>query len=80
VPDAKTGRLGQEKSGLGTSIVKALAQQLEAQVNVLSGPTGTTVSVTHATFAASNALMENHTGHGRVPARPPWSENLPAHM
>ena len=80
VPDAKAGRLGQEKSGLGTSIVKALAQQLEAQVNVLSGPTGTTVSVTHATFAASNALMENHTGHGRVPARPPWSENLPAHM
>jgi two-component sensor histidine kinase len=80
VPDANAGRLGQEKSGLGTSIVKALAQQLEAQVNVLSGPTGTTVSVTHATFAASNALMESRSGHGRVPPRPPWSENLPAHM
>jgi two-component sensor histidine kinase len=39
------------KAGLGTSIVKALAQQLDARVEVLSGPQGTTVSVTHATFA-----------------------------
>jgi two-component sensor histidine kinase len=39
------------KAGLGTSIVKALAQQLDARVQVLSGPQGTTVSVTHATFA-----------------------------
>ena len=45
-------RSGQKKSGLGTSIVKALAQQLEAQVEVLSGPTGITVSITHTTFAA----------------------------
>ena len=41
----------QAKAGLGTSIVKALAQQLDARVEVLSGPQGTTVSVTHATFA-----------------------------
>jgi chemotaxis protein methyltransferase CheR len=38
------------KAGLGTSIVKALAQQLDARVEVLSGPQGTTVSVTHATL------------------------------
>jgi chemotaxis protein methyltransferase CheR len=41
----------QAKAGLGTSIVKALAQQLDARVEVSSGPQGTTVSVTHATFA-----------------------------
>ena len=44
------GVFAQAKAGLGTSIVKALAQQLDARVEVLSGPHGTTVSVTHATF------------------------------
>lgn len=44
------GVFAQSKSGLGTGIVKALAQQLSAQVETLSGPKGTTVSVTHATF------------------------------
>lgn len=37
------------KGGLGTSLVKALAQQLEAQVETVSSPDGVTVSVTHAT-------------------------------
>jgi chemotaxis protein methyltransferase CheR len=45
------GVFAQAKTGLGTSIVNALAQQLDARVKVLSGPQGTTVSVTHATFA-----------------------------
>jgi len=40
----------QGKSGLGTGIVKALAHQLDAQVETLAGPDGTTVSITHATF------------------------------
>ena len=40
----------QAKAGLGTSIVKALARHLDAQVEVVSGPQGTTVSITHATF------------------------------
>jgi two-component sensor histidine kinase len=44
------GGFAQGKSGLGTGIVKALAHQLEAQVETLSGPGGTTVSITHATF------------------------------
>jgi two-component sensor histidine kinase len=48
---APVGVFAQAKSGLGTSIVNALAQQLEARVDVLSGAQGTTVSVTHATFA-----------------------------
>ena len=39
------------KGGLGTSIVNALATQLDAKVVTSSGPEGTTVSVTRATFA-----------------------------
>ena len=46
----RTDAFAQSRSGLGTSIVKALAQQLDARVEVTSGPQGTTVSVTHATF------------------------------
>jgi chemotaxis protein methyltransferase CheR len=46
------GVFAQPKTGLGTGIVNALAKQLDAQVVTASGPQGTTVSVTHATFAA----------------------------
>jgi two-component sensor histidine kinase len=48
---APVGGFAQAKTGLGTSIINALAQQLDARVDVLSGAEGTTVSVTHATFA-----------------------------
>jgi chemotaxis protein methyltransferase CheR len=44
------GAFAQGKSGLGTGIVKALSQQLEAQVDTSATPQGTTVSITHATF------------------------------
>ena len=44
------GGFAQGKSGLGTGIVKALAHQLDAQVETLAGSEGTTVSITHATF------------------------------
>jgi len=80
VPDTNGGRLGQKKSGLGTSIVKALAQQLEAQVEIVSGPAGTIVSITHATFAAANVLVEGHSHPGRIPSRPPGLENVSAHI
>jgi chemotaxis protein methyltransferase CheR len=46
------GVFAQPKTGLGTGIVKALAQQLGAKVETLAGPEGTTVTVTHATFLA----------------------------
>jgi two-component sensor histidine kinase len=46
------GVFAQARIGLGTSIVKALAHQLGAQVETLAGPSGTTVSVTRATFSA----------------------------
>jgi chemotaxis protein methyltransferase CheR len=42
----------QSKSGLGTGIVKALSQQLEAQFATEAGLAGTTVSITHAAFPA----------------------------
>jgi two-component sensor histidine kinase len=45
------GVFAQSKTGLGTGIVKALAQELNANVETLAGPEGTTVSITHATFA-----------------------------
>jgi two-component sensor histidine kinase len=48
---APVGVFAQPKSGLGTSIINALAQQLEARVDVSSTASGTVVSVTHATFA-----------------------------
>jgi two-component sensor histidine kinase len=45
------GVFAQAKTGLGTGIVKALAQQLGAKVDTIASPAGTAVSVTHATFA-----------------------------
>jgi two-component sensor histidine kinase len=80
VPDAHAGHLGQKGSGLGTSIVKALAQQLDARVDLVSSATGTIVSITHATVAASNVSAEDNLRPGRVPSRPPWSENVRVHM
>lgn len=44
------GGFAQPKTGLGTGIVNALAKQLDAQVETLSGAKGTTVSLAHATF------------------------------
>jgi two-component sensor histidine kinase len=54
VADNGVGRrddtFAQSKTGLGTGIVKALAQQLCAKVETLADPAGTTVSITHATL------------------------------
>jgi two-component sensor histidine kinase len=49
------GILAYEKSGLGTGIVRALSTQLDAQVDTLTGPQGTTVTITHATLPAKAA-------------------------
>ncbi|MGZ5876325.1 MAG: sensor histidine kinase [Bradyrhizobium sp.] len=46
------GSFAPGKSGLGTGIVKALARQLDAQVETIAGVDGTTVSITHAKFPA----------------------------
>jgi two-component sensor histidine kinase len=47
-------RPSDKKSGLGTTLMKALAQQLDAKVEVASSPKGTTISITHAIFASNN--------------------------
>jgi two-component sensor histidine kinase len=41
---------GENSIGLGTTLVKALAEQLESQVDTVSGRRGTTVSLTRASF------------------------------
>ncbi len=43
------------KGGLGTSLVQALAHQLDAQVKIINRPTGMSISVTHATFVSRTA-------------------------
>jgi two-component sensor histidine kinase len=50
------GVFAQEKTGLGTSIVKALAQQLGAQIETLANPKGTSVSITRATFSTKSQV------------------------
>ena len=56
VADDGVGRAGEEgrppATGLGTSIVEALASQLDARVEVSSGPKGTSVSVIHGAGAS----------------------------
>lgn len=47
------------KSGLGTGIVNALVKQLDAKIETTSGPNGTTVSITHATFLATAKPVTN---------------------
>ena len=49
------GVFAQPKTGLGTGIIKALAQNLNANVKTVSGIGGTTVSVTHTTFSKAGS-------------------------
>jgi two-component sensor histidine kinase len=44
------GATAPAKGGLGTSLVTALAHQLDAQVEFKNSPSGMAVSITHATF------------------------------
>ena len=46
------GEAGHPKPGLGTSIVEALAEQLDARVNVSSSAQGMAISITHAAQAS----------------------------
>jgi two-component sensor histidine kinase len=46
------GRLDKSNPGLGTTIVEALAKQLDASVEILMDTHGTTVSITHAPIAS----------------------------
>ena len=55
---SKAPSSGQSKGGLGTSLVQALAKQLDALVDIVSDSRGTAVSITHATFKAKPAKAE----------------------
>jgi chemotaxis protein methyltransferase CheR len=44
-----------KKGGLGTTLVKALASQLDAEVDTINSPSGMSISVTHATFVSRTA-------------------------
>jgi chemotaxis protein methyltransferase CheR len=48
-PDVKAG---DSNAGLGTSLIQALAKQLDSRVDITSDSKGTAVSMTHATFKA----------------------------
>jgi two-component sensor histidine kinase len=47
---------GRTNTGLGTNIVEALAKQPNAHVEILSGPHGTTVSISHETSIADKCV------------------------
>jgi chemotaxis protein methyltransferase CheR len=46
------------KPGLGTSLIKALTRQLDAILDTATGPRGTAVSLTHATFKTVPAQVQ----------------------
>jgi len=53
--DPGTGRSDRDLgAGLGTSLIQALAKQLDARVGTVSNSKGTAVSITHATFKAKS--------------------------
>jgi two-component sensor histidine kinase len=54
----KEKTLPPSKHGLGTSLVRALAQQLKAQVLTSSGPTGMRVSIVHQTRNTAIQVLE----------------------
>jgi two-component sensor histidine kinase len=61
---------GEIKSpGLGTAIIDALVHQLEARIDISSGPDGTSVSVTRATFVSRMPQAAQQGSAGLV-ARP----------
>ncbi len=49
---------GDTKPGLGTSLVKALVRQLDAVLDIASNSSGTSVSITHATFKSKPSKMD----------------------
>jgi two-component sensor histidine kinase len=50
--------IGRGNPGLGTSLIQALAKQLDARVDTVSDSGGTAVSVTHGTFKSKPAAEE----------------------
>jgi chemotaxis protein methyltransferase CheR len=78
--DDGTAQSKRKSTGLGTSIVKALAQQLEAEVKVSSGTAGTTVSITHGNLAAEVIPANDHPAPAPAAYRRAGLEVSPIHM
>jgi len=64
VSDNGIGSLGRHsekpKPGLGTTIIESLAKQLEARMDVVMGPHGTTVSITPSCARAAEHAANHH--------------------
>ena len=56
------------RSGLGSALVKALAQQLDAEVETNSGPEGTTVVVRHVASAMADRIGDSRP-RSKIPTR-----------
>jgi two-component sensor histidine kinase len=57
------GLFAQPKTGLGTGIVKALAQQLDAVVETVAASSGTTITITHAIFTTRDIGVTKRATH-----------------
>jgi chemotaxis protein methyltransferase CheR len=68
-PDVKAS---ESNAGLGTSLIKALAKQLDARVDIVCDGHGTAVSMTHATFKTKSAPVTKAAVF--VPANVPAEE------
>jgi chemotaxis protein methyltransferase CheR len=62
------GHSDKPNPGLGTTIVEALARQLDARVDVVMDPQGTTVSITHAPFPLRLPTVAKKALHEADPA------------
>ena len=49
--------------GLGSSLIKALAHQLDAKVDIVSSPKGRSVAITHVTFTSPLVQPVNAVRH-----------------
>jgi two-component sensor histidine kinase len=59
-------RAGDAKAGLGTSIVQALARQLQASITVTDANPGTSVSIIHTPIAAIHSSANAAASMGRA--------------
>jgi two-component sensor histidine kinase len=67
----------QEASSLGARIVRALAQQLEAEVDIKTSSAGTTVSIAHAAHSAAQLAGARRSRKDRAVPEPKRAAEVP---
>jgi chemotaxis protein methyltransferase CheR len=67
---AGTSNTDASKHGLGTTLIQALAKQLDARADAISDCSGTTVSVTHGIVATPLPATEVKSGSGGIRRSP----------